>query len=217
MKEVFITGGTGYIGRRLIKRLLDKGHHVKALVRAGSEKKLPPGCGFVVANAFEPFDFKGSIPEGCTFIQLLGVPHPGPSKKEQFRKIDLSSAKASAMAAQLAGAGHFIYISVAQTPSGIMQAYQDCRAEGEAAIAATGIPATFIRPWYIIGPGHYWPLLIQPVLTLLEWVPATAVKAKAFRVVYLKQVLNTLIYAVENAPVQSVRIWEIAEIRKHGS
>lgn len=216
MKEIFITGGTGYIGRRLIKRLLDKGHHVKALVRAGSEKKLPPGCGFVAANAFEPLDFNGSIPEGCTFIQLLGVPHPGPSKKEQFRKIDLASAKASVMAAQMAGVGHFIYISVAQTPSGIMQAYQSCRAEAEAAISATGIPATFIRPWYVIGPGHYWPLLIQPLLTLLELFPATSVKAKAFRVVYLKQLLNMLIHAVENTPAQGVRICEIDEIRKHG-
>lgn len=39
MKQVFITGGTGYMGKRLIGLLLKKGHAVKALVRNGSEKK----------------------------------------------------------------------------------------------------------------------------------------------------------------------------------
>ena len=42
--RVFITGGTGYVGRPLINLLLGRGHAVRALVRPGSEKKLPPGC-----------------------------------------------------------------------------------------------------------------------------------------------------------------------------
>lgn len=37
---VFIAGGTGYMGRRLIPRLLERGHKVRALVRRGSEFKL---------------------------------------------------------------------------------------------------------------------------------------------------------------------------------
>ena len=42
-RNVFITGGTGYLGRPLIERLLANGHDVRALIRAGSESKLPPG------------------------------------------------------------------------------------------------------------------------------------------------------------------------------
>ncbi|HEY6976036.1 MAG TPA: GDP-mannose 4,6-dehydratase, partial [Chitinophagaceae bacterium] len=34
MKQIFITGGTGYMGSRLIKMLLEKGYTVKALVRS---------------------------------------------------------------------------------------------------------------------------------------------------------------------------------------
>src|SRR5438093_1461374 len=39
--SVFMTGGTGYMGQRLITLLRKRGHEVKALVRAGSEKELP--------------------------------------------------------------------------------------------------------------------------------------------------------------------------------
>jgi nucleoside-diphosphate-sugar epimerase len=48
---VFISGGTGYLGQPLIMELLGRGHQVRALVRAGSESKLPPECEAVTGNA----------------------------------------------------------------------------------------------------------------------------------------------------------------------
>ena len=50
-RSVFITGGSGYLGRPLISMLLERGHDVRALVRQGSEKKLPPGCTPVFGDA----------------------------------------------------------------------------------------------------------------------------------------------------------------------
>ena len=214
MKQVFITGGTGYMGRRLIALLLEKGYGVESLVREGSEKKLPKGCGYVTGNPFNSSTFSSDIPAGATFVQLLGVSHPKPSKKKKFRTIDLASAKASADAAKRAGVQHFVYVSVAQIPTNFMKDYQQCREEGEAAIRATQIPATFIRPWYVVGPGHYWPLLFLPIFTILEWIPSTSKKAKALRLVTLKQMLRTLLYAIENIPATGVSIIEIDDIRK---
>jgi uncharacterized protein YbjT (DUF2867 family) len=213
MKQVFITGGTGYMGKRLIPLLQQKGYALTALVRKGSENKLPTGCNVVIANPFEAASFMKDIPADATFVQLLGVPHPGPKKKEQFRTIDLASAKASAIAALHAGVKHLVYVSVAQTPTNIMKDYQECRAEAETTIRATAIPATFIRPWYVIGPGHYWPLLFQPLFKILEWIPSTSAKAKALRVVYLKQMLNALVYAIEHMP-NGIDIIEVNDIRK---
>jgi uncharacterized protein YbjT (DUF2867 family) len=214
MKDVFITGGTGYMGKRLIPLLQQKGYAVTALVRKGSESKLPAGCNPVMADPFDANAFAKQIPKGSVFIQLLGVPHPGPKKKEQFKTIDLASVKASALAAQMAGVKHFIYVSVAQTPTSIMYDYQQCRAAGEAAIKATSIPATFIRPWYVIGPGHYWPLFFQPLFKLLEWIPATSAKAKALRLVTLKQMLNALVDAAEHPAENAVTVMEINDIIK---
>jgi nucleoside-diphosphate-sugar epimerase len=78
MKQIFITGGTGYMGSKLIKMLLEKGYKVKALVRNGSENKLPKGCDYIIANPFNEKSFSKEIPAGATFIQLLGVAHPSP-------------------------------------------------------------------------------------------------------------------------------------------
>ena len=99
MKNVFIIGGTGYIGTRLIKQLIRKGHHVKALVRSGSENKLPERAEAIFGNPFDASSFYSAIPKGAVFVQLLGVSHPSPRKAKLFKEIDLQSLKASVDAA----------------------------------------------------------------------------------------------------------------------
>lgn len=129
-RQIFITGGTGYLGRRLIPELLKRGHHVHALVRTGSEAKLPVGCEAVVGNALEAESFANKIQPADTFVHLVGVPRPSPAKAREFREIDLVSIRASVPAAVKAGVKHFVYLSVAQ-PAPIMKVYQEVRAEGE--------------------------------------------------------------------------------------
>ena len=47
--NIFVTGGTGFLGRQVVKRLLDEGHHVRCLARpasdcAGTLETLTPGA-----------------------------------------------------------------------------------------------------------------------------------------------------------------------------
>jgi len=211
---VFITGGTGYIGKRLIRILLNEGYDVTALVREQSIKKLPHGCKTVIGSPFEVTSYVNTVPAGCIFIHLVGVCHPGPKKKELFYSIDLASLKVSVEAAKQAKAKHFIYMSVAQHPTKVMVDYQEARRKGEAFVLASGLTSTFIRPWYVVGPGHYWPLLLQPVFKLLEIVPATSVQAKALALVSLRKMLLTLRNAVVNAPKEINNIVEVQHIKK---
>ena len=212
MKEVFITGATGYIGKRLTKQLLQRGHRVIALVREGSEHKVVNGAEIVIADPFDPGSFQSFVPGNAVFVQLLGVPHPSPKKAKQFREIDLRSVKASADAAATAGVSHFVYISVAMAPSKLMAAYQAVRQEGEAYCKSKNLSCTFIRPWYVLGPGHYWPILLLPLYGIAELVPSWRQKARAMALVTLGQVLRTLISAVEAEPV-SLRIVDTRQIR----
>ena len=151
--RVFITGGTGYLGSRLIPVLLRQGCTVRALVRAGSERKLPRGCEVVIGNPLDRATFEHAIEPDSAFVQLVGVPHPSPAKAQQFYAIDLVSAKASIDAAAARAVDHFVYVSVAQ-PAPVMKAYQLSRAIAEGHLAQSGLTYSIIRPWYVLGPGH---------------------------------------------------------------
>ena len=209
---VFIAGGTGYMGQRLIARLLERGHSVRALVRAGSEKKLPPGCTPVFGSALDGASYAAQIAPADTFVQLVGVAHPSPTKGAEFRRIDLPSGLGAVAAAKSARIRHFVYLSVAH-PAPMMQNYIAVRTECEAAIEAAELNATILRPWYVLGPGHWWPYLILPIYKLAELLPSTREGAQRLGLVTLEQMTNALTFAVEN-PAHGRRIVTVPEIRR---
>jgi uncharacterized protein YbjT (DUF2867 family) len=212
---VFVTGGTGYIGRPLIEALLARGYRVLALVRPGAETRLPRGAAAVPGDALDSATFAAAIPPRGTIVHLVGTPHPSPSKAAEFERVDLGSIRATTAAAQRAGAGHLVYVSVAQ-PAPVMQAYVAARAKGEACVRATAIPATILRPWYVLGPGHRWPYLLIPVYALLRLLPGTRDAAERLGLVTRAEMIAALLRAVEEAPAEGVRIVEVPQIRRAG-
>lgn len=209
--NIFITGGTGYIGKELIRVLLKKGYKVRALVRPGSGHKLPPGALAVMGDALDPRSFVEQIAPAETLIHLVGTRRPNPLKARSFRNVDLVSIQATVSAAIEADIKHLIYLSVAQ-PAPVMRAYIAARKAGETLIGGSGIPATILRPWYVLGPGHRWPYVLIPFYKLLERIPAMREPAQRLGLATLQQMVNALIHAVENPPRKGARIIEAPEI-----
>ena len=210
-RDVLVAGGTGYMGQQLIAQLLARGHPVRALARPGSEHKLPAGCTAVTGDPLRADSYRTYMRPGDTFVQLVGVPHPAPHKAAQFKAIDRIAGLESVRAARERGVAHFVYVSVAQ-PAPVMRAFIEVRAEVERAIAASGVAATILRPWYVLGPGHRWPVALMPLYWLLERIPATADGARRLGFVTLEQMLAALVNAVEHPPA-SVRIVDVPTIR----
>lgn len=211
MPRIFISGGTGYVGGALIDELLRRNHQVCALVRPGSEKKLPPGCEIVVGNALEEEAYRQNLRAHDTLVHLVGVSHPSPWKADEFRRVDLASVRAAVAAAVVSRVAHFVYVSVAH-PAPVMRAYIDARTTGEALIRESGLNATMVRPWYVLGPGHRWPYALLPLYRLLERFPATRSGALRLGLVTRAQMVRTLADAIDR-PARGVRIFEVPDIR----
>ena len=199
------------MGQRLIPRLLERGHEVRALVRQGSEKKLPARCIPILGDALDGKSYEDKIAPADTFVQLVGVAHPSPAKASEFRKIDLPSGLGAVAAARSAKIRHFVYLSVAH-PAPTMHAYIAVRTECETAIDQVGLNTTILRPWYVLGPGHRWPYLLLPIYKVAELLPTTREGALRLGLVTLEQMIHALTFAVEN-PVQGRRIISVPEIR----
>jgi uncharacterized protein YbjT (DUF2867 family) len=152
-----------------------------------------------------------SVQPADVFVHLVGTPKPAPWKARQFRAVDQRSALAAIVAAKAANVPHFVYVSVAR-PAPVMHAYVQVRAECEAAIGVAGLVATILRPWYVIGPGHHWPLVLRPAYVLLEAIPSTRESAVRLGFVTLEQMVAAMVEAIEKPPKRT-RILETAEIR----
>jgi uncharacterized protein YbjT (DUF2867 family) len=210
--NIFITGGTGYIGKAIIPELLKRGYSIKSLVREKSIRKIPIGCKTVIGDALDYKTYVEEINSADTFIHLVGVSHPGPLKADQFRKIDFVSLEQSVDAALQAKIKHFIFLSVAQ-PAPLMKEYIKVRKECEEILKQSKLNTTTIRPWYVLGPGHKWPYLLIPFYKIFENLSSTKETAKRLGLVSIKQMVQTLLYAVEN-PATDFRIIDVPEIKR---
>jgi uncharacterized protein YbjT (DUF2867 family) len=190
--------------------LVARGHEVRALTRIHSAARLPMGCNFVFGSAVSG-GYESHVPQECTFVHLVGVAHPSPAKAKQFRTIDQASLRVSVAAAKDAQARHFVFVSVAH-PAPAMKAYIAVRQECEQIISESGLNATILRPWYVLGSGHRWPYLLLPMYWLMERIPSTRESALRLGLVTLPQMLNALVFAVEN-PTQGTRVVDVPAIR----
>lgn len=207
-------GSTGYLGSGLIPKLIERGHAVTAVVRSGSRARELMGCRIVHADPLDAASLTPHMQAGDTVVQLVGVPKPAPWKGPQFRAVDLVAGLASIDAARAAQVSHFVYVSVAR-PAPIMKDYLAVRRECEERLEASGLCATILRPWYILGPGHWWPLALQPVYRLMERFPATHDAAVRLGLVTLHEMLTALVWAIEHPPASRCVI-EVPEIRRLG-
>jgi uncharacterized protein YbjT (DUF2867 family) len=213
--RVFVAGGTGYLGKRLIPELHAHGHEVIALTRESSRARLPRTCTAAVGDALNGDSYSRFV-EGCdSFVQLVGVAHPSPAKAEQFRGIDRVVGLEAVRVARKAGVRHFIYVSVAQ-PAPVMKVYQEVRAEVERAIVASGMAATILRPWYVLGPGHIWPYCLLPFYKVAELFPGTRDAALRLGLVTIREMTGALTRAV-GEPCEGICYLDVPGIRRYAA
>ena len=162
-RDVLVTGGTGYIGQRLVSHLAARGHRVRVLARRTALARVPAMATAVEGDALDAASVASALRPGDTIVHLVGTPHPNPSKAAEFERVDLASIRATTEAARQVAPAHIVYVSVAH-PAPMMHAYIAVRTAGEEAVSAVGCSATIVRPWYVLGPGHWWPVGTNPRL-----------------------------------------------------
>jgi uncharacterized protein YbjT (DUF2867 family) len=201
------------MGTRLVPALVARGHRVRALTREASRGRVAGGAESIVGNVLDAASIAAALRPEDTLVHLVGTPHPSPAKAKEFVAVDLASVRAAVQAARAAGVSHFVYVSVAQ-PAPVMRAFLDARAQGERLIRESALPATILRPWYVLGPGHQWPYLLVPFYAVMRILPRFRDGAERLGLVTVRQMIAALVKAVEHAPLAGeVRVVGVPEIR----
>lgn len=155
MQTIAVTGATGYIGGRLVPRLVEAGYRVRCLVRSPMKLRdrtwaASPQVEIVAADLARESAVRAAL-EGCSAAYYLV--HSMISAGKDYAAQDLHLARTFASAAAQAGVGRILYLGgLGETGPGLSQ-HLASRREVEAALQSAGVPVTVFRAAMIIGSG----------------------------------------------------------------
>lgn len=152
---VFVAGATGYIGGRLVPRLLESGHSVKAMVRAPKKLKDRPWAGhsnmtIVQGDILDKSSVKTAV-QGCQAAYYL-VHSMNPGVKD-FARTDRDAAQNMIEAAESAGLQQIIYLGGLGENDESLSHHLQSRSEVGTILRQGKVPVTILRAAMIIGSG----------------------------------------------------------------
>jgi uncharacterized protein YbjT (DUF2867 family) len=167
--RVLVTGATGFIGRRLTRRLVEGGYEVRAMTRRPDSYC---GAGIPVGGDVADVDSLRAALDGCHAAYYLV--HSLDST--DFVERDAKAAASFAEAAADTGPQRLVYLGGLGSDADRLSAHLRSRRQVEGLLAGTGIPVTVLRAGIVIGHGGIsWELLRQlvmhlPVMVTPRWV-----------------------------------------------
>ena len=175
---ILVTGATGYVGARLVTRLLAKGYRVRATGRSLARLRMRPwanhpGVELLPADAIDAASI-GKACEGCAAAYYLV--HSMMGGEGKFEATDREAARNMARAAGEAGLSRLIYLGGLGEENTALSRHLRSRAEVAEILAAGKTPVTILRAAMILGAGSASFEILRylvdrlPVMITPKWV-----------------------------------------------
>jgi nucleoside-diphosphate-sugar epimerase len=166
-KTVLVTGASGFLGRPLVGRLLGAGYSVRVTTHSGAPFQDSVDV-VVTPNLKNAIDWKPILSDVNVVIHLAGLTHPDSRgiAYEQFDTINRIATENLAVASRQAGVERFVFVSSVRAQTGACakhtvretdaacptDSYGRSKLATEAALRASGVPFTILRPVAVYGP-----------------------------------------------------------------
>lgn len=219
--RVFITGASGFIGRTLCPQLLDRGHHLSALVRrAGSQ---PPGTSPVAGDLGEATHLADALLASRPDCVIhLAAEIASQRDPRRVHAVNVEGTKRLIDAClTLAGASptpipRFVFVSTVvtgdargvllteDTPLPVQTPYGRSKQEGERLVLQSGLSSVIVRPSHVYGPGGWYADELVPRLRQPGRFAVIGHGENLWDVVHVHDVATALVLAAESAPERSI-------------
>lgn len=178
--KIFLTGSTGFVGKQILRDLLENKYQVRCLARKGSEQKIShykdpvlvkTGIDIVHGDTTDAASLDGKL-AGCdAVINLVGIIREFRGRGITFEKLHYEGTANLVKAAWSQKVRRFIQMSaLGARPDGKTQ-YQQTKFRAEECIRTSGLDYTIFRPSIIFGPEDKFVNLFANMLKTQQFVP----------------------------------------------
>lgn len=151
VSNVFVAGGTGFVGSYIIKALVEKGFKVTLLSKSSQPAYFHHSVNVVSGDILYPDSWKESLRNCHVFINLVGIIREFPKQNITFEKLHVEAADKIINLCKEFGIKRLIHMSACgASPLGVSK-YLVTKYMAEEIVRASGIDYTILRPSLIFG------------------------------------------------------------------
>lgn len=191
-RRIFVTGGTGFVGRAVIQALRAEGYAVRCLVRRGSERDLR-GFGAierVEGDVMARQTLDAGI-SGCdAVIHLVGLIRERPASGSTFERVHVQGTQNVLDAAATAGVRRYVHMSALGSRPGARSRYHQTKWAAEEAVRSSPLPWTIFRPSIIYGRGDEFVMMLRGMMQRFTVVPVIGSGRQRLQPVPVEQVAH---------------------------
>lgn len=225
-RTVYLSGATGFIGRRLAERLLARGDHVRCLVRSRerAQKLAALGAELIEGDITDAAAVRSALENADLGFHLAAIYDMGVVDAVALARTNVTGTTVFLDAVKAAGVPRSVYVSttVALGPSGTTTSenieayrgpypseYHRTKAEAHArarAAQSSGLPLVIVCPAYVYGPGDQGPGGHFIADLLHHRVPGLLTQPSWFSYVHVDDVVDGLLAAGDRGRVGEVYV-----------
>jgi len=193
---ILVTGGTGFVGSHLIKRLRQEGVLVRAIVR-NPDKARPLrdlGVDVVKGDISEIASLEKATTGAESVIHLVGIIQEAPGAT--FEGVHVDGTRSLLEASKKNGVRHFFYQSALGTRPNAKSEYHKSKWAAEELARASDIPYTILRPSLIYGPGDQFTIRLSEMIRLSPLLPVIGSGRSKVQPIFIDDVVTCILKAV---------------------
>jgi NADH dehydrogenase len=168
---ILVTGGTGFVGTHLIRRLRSDDISIRAVVRdpdkAQTLREL--GVDVVKGELADKSSLERATAGAERVVHLVGIIQE--AAEATFSNVHVEGTRNLLEASKKAGVRHFFYQSALGTRPGAKSRYHKTKWEAEELVRASGIAFTILRPSLIYGPGDQFTIRLSEMIRMSPILP----------------------------------------------
>lgn len=210
-QRVFVTGGTGFVGKAVVRALLAHGFLVRCLVRPGSESDLK-GFESIDRVPGDVMNAEGLAPsmEGCSaVVHLVGIIRERRARGVTFERLHSEATQNMLAVARAAGIKRYAQMSALGTRPDARARYHRTKWEAEEAVRASRLDWTIFRPSIIFGRGDAFVSALARAVQRLPVMPVLGDGRYRLQPVPVEQVAEGFARALR-APRSVGQTYEVA-------
>ena len=179
-QRIVVLGGSGFVGRRLLRRLAEDGHSLLLLSRnlgAHDDRLLPPGVRLRQVDVHDGEALRQVFAGADVVINLVGILNERGDDGAGFRRVHVELTRTVIAACQAAGVSRLLQMSSLNAGRGCSH-YLASRGEAEAVVRESGLAWTIFEPSVIFGEGDGLFFRFAAILRRLPVLPLARAEAR---------------------------------------